>query len=144
MRRGLILATAIVGISFPACAQQGSDIPQGSQRDRPFPHRGLIGDPHFQKSVSPTESNPTNWAKPPPQQDPSYGINPRAQYWGPTERAGEYKSVAAFIVCGFWQLGDVRRNPRRLAVGFDPKSNFQSSHCGSNHARAFLEFGWQL
>jgi hypothetical protein len=89
MRRILILATAILGIAFPVLAQQGQDFPsQGSQKGSAFPSPGSNRGSAFPKSVSPTESNPTNWAKPPPQQDPSYGINPRAQYWYDRTRRG--------------------------------------------------------
>jgi hypothetical protein len=72
MRRILILATAFVGISFPVCAQQGAA----------FPSPGSDRGPAFPKSVSPTESNPTNWVKPPAQPDPSYyRVTPRETYW---------------------------------------------------------------
>ena len=82
MRRILILATAILGIAFPVLAQQGPALPSedSAQKGSAFPSPGSNRGPAFPKSVSPTESNSTNWAKPPPQQDPSYDINPRAQY----------------------------------------------------------------
>jgi len=82
MPRILILATLIVGIGFPVCAQQGPDFPsQNSQKGSAFPSPGSARGPAFPKSVSPTESNPTNWAKPPTQPDPTYGWDPRATYW---------------------------------------------------------------
>jgi hypothetical protein len=72
MRFMLTVATVIVAISFPVGAQQGPALPApGSDRGPAFP-----------KSVSPTQSNPTNWVKPPSEPDPSsYDINPRATYW---------------------------------------------------------------
>src|SRR5271165_6213842 len=96
MRRGLILATAIVGISFPACAQQGPDLPsQNSQKGSAFPSPGSNRGPAFPKSVAPTESNPTNWAKPPSEPDPSsYNVSPRATYCT-TEHVGTDKSRSA-------------------------------------------------
>jgi hypothetical protein len=82
MRRILILATAILTIEFPVFAQQGPDVSsQNSQKGSAFPSPGADRGPAFPKSVSPTESNPTNWAKPPAQADPSYGWDPRANYW---------------------------------------------------------------
>jgi len=57
MRRILILATAILGIAFPVFAQQGPALPSedSPQKDRSFPRRGLIVDPHFQ-SLSPLQN----------------------------------------------------------------------------------------
>ena len=84
MVRILILATTIVGIAFPVCAQQGQgpDFPsQKSQKGVGLPSPGSDRGPAFPKSVSPSQSNPTNWAQPPAQQDPSYGWDPRANYW---------------------------------------------------------------
>ena len=82
MRRILILATAILTIEFPVLAQQGPDFSsQNSQKGSAFPSPGSDRGPAFPKSVSPTESNPTNWAKPQAQPDPSYGWDPRVNYW---------------------------------------------------------------
>jgi hypothetical protein len=81
MVRILILATAIVGISFPVCAQQGQGPDsQKSQKGVGLPSPGSDRGPAFPKSVSPTQRNPTNWAQPPAQQDPSYGWDPREIY----------------------------------------------------------------
>jgi hypothetical protein len=82
MLRILILATAMVAISFPVCAQQGQpDFPsQKSQKGVGLPAPGSDRGPAFPKSVSPSQSNPTNWAQPPAQQDPSYGWDPREIY----------------------------------------------------------------
>ena len=87
MGRVLILATAVVGISFPICAQQGPNVPsqesqssqdsrsssQDSQFGPDFPSAGSDRGPAFPKYVSPTESNPTNWVTPPP--DPAENPN---------------------------------------------------------------------
>jgi hypothetical protein len=82
MGRILILATAILGIAFPVFAQQGPALPSqdSPQMGSAFPSPGSDRGPAFPKSVSPTESNPTNWVTPPTQQDPSYGMDPRAIY----------------------------------------------------------------
>ena len=71
MRRVLILVVAIVGIVSPGLAQQGPA----------FPSSGSYRGPNFPKSVSPTDSNPTNWAAPQPQYTDPDGPNASWNRW---------------------------------------------------------------
>lgn len=71
MRRGLIIAAAIVGILSPARAQRGPN----------FPSPGSDRGPAFPQSVSPTVSNPTNWNTPQPQYTDPSGPNAKWNRW---------------------------------------------------------------
>src|SRR5215467_4636404 len=86
MQRIFILAIAIVGISFPVCAQQEPKMPSqdsqsssqnsqspNSQFGPDFPRPDSDRGSAFPKYVSPTENNPTNWITPPP--DPAENPN---------------------------------------------------------------------
>jgi hypothetical protein len=71
MRRALFIAAAIVGIALPVHAEQGPNYPSpGSDRGPAFP-----------KSVSPTDSDPTNWVAPKTEYTDPSGPNARWNRW---------------------------------------------------------------
>ena len=80
MRRILILATAILGIAFPVFAQQGPALPSedSPQKGSAFPSPGSNRGPRISKVCLPYTIQFNKLGK--TSQDPSYDINPRAQY----------------------------------------------------------------
>jgi hypothetical protein len=82
MRRVLIIALATASILSPVQAQQGPDFPSSSSEQGPnFPAPGSDRGPDFPKSVSPTETNPTNWVASQPQYTDPAGPNARWNGW---------------------------------------------------------------